>query len=467
MSDNPLTELDPRIRKQVEKAKSSASSGNAGYAIDICMGILEKNPGCVEVREVLRNAQKVRLSGKKKSFLSGLTSKPLSMIGGVSVKKNPAKAMLQAEKILRDDPSSVDAHKLLADAASAMELPHTVVFAMEGARDGAPGNVPILKRLAEAYLAVDRIEDCIRACDVILKSNPGEGETQEIIKRASVAQSMKKGDWEGQGDFRSKLKNKDEAEQLEQASRTTTSEENLEKLIEESKQKVENDPENLNNYRQLSTYYQRLGDFENAIEWIRKARTLESGKSDVSLERIEAKLYRESIDLKIKEKAEEAAANPENTSLKEELSQMRSDRQKHLLAQAADMVKRYPNDYGARFQYGELLLEKGDIDAAIQQLQISTRNPKVRIAGLHALGRAYKTKKFYDLAAEQLSTAKGEILGMSDVKKNVIYDLADCYEQMKQLDKAIEQYKEIYAADIGFKDVASKIDEFYSRQNQE
>lgn len=467
MSDNPLTELDPRIRKQVEKAKASMRSGNAAFSIDICMGILEQTPGCVEVREVLRSAQKAKLSGKKKSFLSNLTSKPLSLLGGVSVKKNPAKAMIQAEKILRDDPESADAHKLLADAAHAMELPHTVVFALEGARDATPQHIPTLKRLAEAYLAVDRIDDCIRVCDGILKNNPGDGETQEIVKRASVAQSMKKGDWEGEGDFRSKLKSKEEAEQLEQASRSTTSDESLEKLVEDTKKKIEADPENLNHYKQLATYYQRLEELENAIEWIQKARQLESGKADVTLERIEAKLSREIIDKKIQDKEKELSQNPDSSELQEELAQMKKDRQERLLEQAADMVKRYPNDYGARFQYGELLLEKGDIDAAIQQLQISTRNPKVRIAALHSLGKAYKSKKFFDLAAEQLRAAKGEIMGMSEVKKNVIYDLADCYEQMKQEDKAIEQYKEIYAADIGFKDVSSKIDAFYSRQNQE
>jgi len=466
MSDQPLKDLDPRIRKQVEKARKGLQSGSAGFAIQICMGLLEKYPGCVEIREVLRNAQKSLKGGKKTPFLSQICAKPLSFMGGLTMKKDPAKAMMQAEKILKDDPDCAAALKLLGEAAILKELPHTAVFAFEGAHAAQPKDTDLAKKLANLYLETDRIEDCIRVCDRILKEAPGDGDAQEIVKRASVAQSMDKGKWEEEGDFRSKLKDKVEAESLEQASRSTTSEENVEKLIEETKERIQEEPENLNNYRQLSNYYQRIGDYDSAIHWIREARKLEAGKADVTLERIETKLFRDQIDARIAEKREEIKADPENGELKSELEQMLSDRQKYLLEQAADMVKRYPNDYTARHQYGELLLEEGKVDEAIQQLQIAQRNPKVRISSLHLLGRSYKTKGFFDMAAEQLDTARAEINGMTDTKKQVVYELAQCYEEMGEKEKAINHYKEIYSSDIGFRDVAKKIDEFYGGRNK-
>ncbi|MGE9289842.1 MAG: tetratricopeptide repeat protein, partial [Puniceicoccales bacterium] len=205
MSDQPLTELDPRIRKQVEKARNSVKTGSAAFAIEICMGLVEKYPGCVEAREVLHQAQKTAKSAKKKSFLSGLASKPLSKIGAVTLKKDPAKAMIQAEKILKDDPGSVDALKLLGDAAALKELPHTAVFAYEGAYQSDPSNLDVAKKLADLYLKVDRPNDCIRICERIIREHPGDGEAQDIVKRASVAQSMEQGKWDDDGDFRSKL----------------------------------------------------------------------------------------------------------------------------------------------------------------------------------------------------------------------------------------------------------------------
>jgi len=466
MSDQPLTELDPRIRKQVEKAKNSIQSGNSAFAVEICMGLVEKFPGCVEVREVLHTAFKAAKSGRKKSFLSGLASKPLSMMGSMSLKKDPAKAMVQAEKILKDDPESVDALKLLGDAAAMQKLPHTAVFAYEQAYEQAPSDAALGKKLANAYLEVDRSNDCVRVCDRIIREHPGDGEAQDIVKRASVAQSMEKGKWEEKGDFRSKLKDKTEAETLEQASRSTTSEENLEKLIQDVLERIEEQPENLSNYKQVSSYYQRAGDYDSAISWIQKARELEGGKADVSLERLETKLYREYVDNLIAEKKKEIEADPENEDLQKELESIIAERKSYLLDNAADMVKRYPNDYAARYQYGELLLEDGQTDLAIQQLQTALRNPKVRISSLNLLGQAYKSKEFYDMAAEQFETAKGEINGMPDVKKEVIYNLAECYEKMDETEKAIERYKEIYSADIGFRDVAKKIDAFYANRNK-
>ncbi|MEM0965098.1 MAG: tetratricopeptide repeat protein [Verrucomicrobiota bacterium] len=466
MSDQPLKDLDPRIRKQVEKARNSIRSGSAAFAIEICMGLVEKYPGCVEAREVLHDAQRAANAGKKKSFLSGITSKPLSKISSVSLKKDPAKAMVQAEKILKDDPESVDALKLLGEGAAACELPHTAAFAFEAAYNINPDDLNVGKKLATFYLEADRVEDCIRVCEKIIREHPGDGEAQDIVKKASVAQSMKKGNWEEDEDFRSKLADKNVAESLEQASRSQTSEESLEKLIQETYERIQSEPENLTNYRQLSGYYQRSGDYESAISWIQEARKLEGGKADVTLERLETKLYREYVDTLIAAKKEEIAANPENGELQSELERMVSERKDYLIEQAADMVKRYPNDYSARHQYGELLLEDNQTDAAIQQLQIAQRNPKVRISSLNLLGKAYKSKEFFDMAAEQFATAKGEINGMTDVKKDIIYNLAQCYERMNEDQKAIDHYKEIYSSDIGFRDVSKKIDAFYASRNQ-
>ena len=70
----------------------------------------------------------------------------------------------------------------------------------------------------------------------------------------------------------------------------------LEDLIRQTYAKWEEEPENLNHYRQLSEYYQRYGDLENAIAWIQQARKQDAGKSDVSLEEKERALTLEYYD---------------------------------------------------------------------------------------------------------------------------------------------------------------------------
>ena len=133
-----------------------------------------------------------------------------------------------------------------------------------------------------------------------------------------------------------------------------------------------------------------------------------------------------------------------------------------LLADARERVERYPNDLQFRYELGVLLFEHEDINGAIQQFQLSQRNPQRRIRSLYYLARCFKSKHQYDIASEQLTKAAAELSTMDDTKKDILYELGDVYEAMKQMDKAREYYKQIYAVDISYRDVAQKIDSSYS-----
>ena len=52
----------------------------------------------------------------------------------------------------------------------------------------------------------------------------------------------------------------------------------------------------------------------------------------------------------------------------------------------------------------------------------------------------------------------------NDLKKDIIYSLGDTYEKMGKAKEAVDEYKIIYMADSGYRDVAKKINDFYERQ---
>ena len=54
-----LTELDPRLQKQITAADQQLKT-NPQYAVEVLSGILARNPGCIDVRRSLRKAQKAR-----------------------------------------------------------------------------------------------------------------------------------------------------------------------------------------------------------------------------------------------------------------------------------------------------------------------------------------------------------------------------------------------------------------------
>jgi len=87
----------------------------------------------------------------------------------------------------------------------------------------------------------------------------------------------------------------------------------------------------------------------------------------------------------------------------------------------------------------------------------------VRLDAILFLGRAYLNKNFFDLAIEQFKLLKNEIQIMDDRKKDAVYQLGCCYESMGKPEEAIEEFKAVYSADISFRDVADKINAFYSK----
>ena len=144
--------------------------------------------------------------------------------------------------------------------------------------------------------------------------------------------------------------------------------------------------------------------------------------------------------------------------------QLRKQEHDIKLENAKQMVERYPNDFSYRFDLGTLLFEDGNLDEAIMQFQISQRSPNVRAQSLLGLGRAFTMGKKYDLAVDQLETAKKESKIMNDSKKEIIYELGTAYELMGKPEQAFNEFKEIYSADISYKDVDAKINAYYAKK---
>ena len=108
-----------------------------------------------------------------------------------------------------------------------------------------------------------------------------------------------------------------------------------------------------------------------------------------------------------------------------------------------------------------MLLDGGDVNGAIRELQLAQRSPKNRHLAMLNLGRAFIAGSKFDLAADQLAVAKGEIGLMNDLKKDVVYELANALEKSGKRDEAIAEYKALYMADSTYKDVSEKINAFY------
>lgn len=459
-----IAQLDPRFIKQLQAADKVALS-NAPYSMEIYGAILKQCPGCLELRKKLRDLQLKKISNSTKglsNLIGRVTNAPFLKRGQGD--RDPIDIINKAEDLIAKSPSNIPAHQMLADAARSAGLFGTVVFAYETVKKMQPKDLVNLKSLGDAYIGNGETDKAIEMGNLIVSINPRDGEAEDLMKRASVAAAMNRGKWEESEDFRTQLKDEDEAQALEQASKAMNDSKGLEALIRQAYEKVEKEPTNLNHYKQLSDYYHRYGDIENAIAWIQEARNQETGKGDVSLEEKERILTLEYYDNSIEQWEKASGENPGNQEWLQSLVEAKNNKKQYQLGQLESLVQRYPNDYSYRYELGLILFEDQKFDQCLQHFQLAQRNAKIRLDAILFLGRAYSRKGFHDMAIEQFDIVKNEIQVMDDKKKNAIYELACCHDSMGNKEKAFEEFKTIYSADISFKDVADKINSFYQQK---
>jgi len=464
MPEIPVASLDPRHQKLIENARIALDRGNLEYVVEVTEQVLRMQPGCLPVRKLRRVAQLRAHRGKGGGFvgraLSGLSAAPVLLTAS---KKEPAKMLEAAEGVLEKDPTNVGALKLLAEAAKGLNLPETVAFALEAVREQEPANRGNLLALGEAWLAAGKPTEALRTADEILRDKPNDADAQNLMRKASVAQTVDKHKWDSQAGFRDKLRDEAQAVSLEQAAKVVTGDTMGNRLLEEALGRVAKEPNNLNHYRTVAQAYRQMGNLEESLAWVRKAREQPTGRADAALEKQESELATAVIEQRMKAAEAAVTAAPGDPAAQARLEAARKELGDFKLAEARRYVERYPNDYPARFSLGGLLLESGQVDAAIAQFQQSQKGPAVRVNSLVGLGRCFKSKRLFDLAVAQLTLAKNELTTMDDAKKEVIYELGACYEAMGKADLAIAEYKVIYSEDIGFKDVADKINAFYAK----
>ncbi len=146
----------------------------------------------------------------------------------------------------------------------------------------------------------------------------------------------------------------------------------------------------------------------------------------------------------------------------EQTARIQAERQTFEVEDCRRRVEKYPNDLLIRFELGELYFKAGKITEAIQEFQKAQANPNKRLQAMGYLGQCFARRGMNDLAARTFQNAIKEKGPFDEEKKDLIYQLGCTFEKMGKREEAIEQFKIIYESDIGYKDVAAKVDSYYS-----
>ena len=265
------------------KALTAVQANNLEYAITLLQSVLKESPGFLEARKLLRKCE-LQLAGgaKKKSSFFGLQTGGMGSLKLQSTaKKNPQEALVLIEKELEKDPLNDQANDLLFDVCVKLEFFETAAFALETVRKGNPENAKLLHKLAKFYLEREQPLLASEVYNDIIKHHPTDGVAIKGSKDASARASMQKQKWDENADMRTLMRDKEQFEELEKASRTGLTREQLEQRRDQIIEKYNADPNHLGTVKDLAGIYEQLEDWHNAQTFYEWAHSLSAG--DVAL----------------------------------------------------------------------------------------------------------------------------------------------------------------------------------------
>ncbi|QBG47278.1 hypothetical protein EGM51_07715 [Verrucomicrobia bacterium S94] len=422
MAEVKLDDAPESALPYFNKGMQALNRNNHAYAMDMFETVLSIEPRLLSARRKLRTAAVQYTKQNPAGKLSLARNLPLFMKASGLLKKQPEQAVELAEKLLRTDPLNLKYANLQADAAEAAGLPEIAILTLEIISQNQPSDTALLTRLARLYQQTDQTDMEFECRERIAKQNPGDAQAAKALKDAAARLTMGKTGWQ-------------------KAAPPTASTPTIQEQLKQ-------DPDNPD--LQLARIDQLIRErkYDRAIQTL-EAFSLQHPENTGA----EKKLF---AVRELELSARLAAAEDEEdedavTSLRQELINLQ-------IHSARRETERYPNDLQLRFELGKRYYNARQLNEAIQQFQLAQNNPHRRIRALIYLGKAFSVKGQTDIATEQFEKALTELPDMNETRKEVLYELGVLLMQTGSAEKGASLLKEIYAVDIGYRDVAKRIE---------
>jgi len=463
MAEKSLSELPRELRGLYTKGHDAFQRDNFDYAIELYSQVLAREPALHEVRKELRAAQLKNAGGRgfMKKMWNSASSQPIIGKGRLALANHPAEALAIAEQVLNTDPSNSGAHRLVVDAARAMQMPHTAAMSLEILFRNSPKDVGLAIELANALAETGEPRRGETILAELYRANPTNNDLAQALKDLSARKTLDEGGYDsladGTGSYRDILKNESEAKSLEQQNRMEKSEDVLERQIKELEARLKLETKNLKLVRSLAELYTQKKQFDRALDYYERIKSSDLG-NDPTLDKAIAETVSRKIEHEISQ------LDPNAPDYPEKLGVLQAEKQTYQLAQCQKRVERFPTDLQIRFEMGQLYFQAGKITEAIAEFQKAQNNPHRRVTAMNFLAQCYARKKMFDLAARTLQNAIKEKPVFDEEKKELVYNLAGVLESLGKKDEAFEQLKLVFEVDSSYRDVGARVEKYYGGQ---
>ena len=444
--------------KQLEKARAAASKKNFEYAIELYLLHLKATPDDVGARNELRVAerQQKKMAGGGGFMAKARLGKLGMQAGMIRVNsKDPEKAMIACEDLLKQDPDCVAALLKLGEAASYASLNDVAIHVFEDALSVDKDNKEALRLLGRVHEATNDLDKALKCFQRLEKIDPKDSEALDKVKKIP-AKITSRGFQEGAKKGFQGLINKDEADKLERNSaRVRTPEQALERISEFEAELVEN-PNDTKTMRLIAELYVKAEQPDQAITWCEKA--LEVDPNYYLASELRGDLLLKKLEDAVKQAESAYRKSTRDPAAKQAVVRARKQKLVFEIDEFRKRAEAHPTEAGLRFPLGKALYDGGKIDEAIPELQKAKGDPRKKVEAGYYLGQCFIKKKILKMAVRELEAAREEVFEMDDMKKDITYLIARIYEGAGKKDKAMTEYEKIAEVDFNYKDVTTRLE---------
>ena len=442
------------LSKHLEKAAEATKRRNYPFAVNLYGQLLALQPDNGEARSGLREALFKKAEQKRPSRVVAMVAGGIHLLFATLARmlgKHGAAAK-SLERYLVLDPLHEGSNLRLGDSLHRAGFKHSAAavyraFAQHDSRClwAARGAGALLYETGELQGALAMYEQA-------LKIDPRDQDSLKARKNLAAEGALKSSNIENVKSSRELIKDKTGQKQLEQASRLHLSADEVEKSLAKLEEQLPERPDDLGLLRQIADLREKRRDYEGASDCLDRVVQLMQSSGQT----VDAELQSRMGDLRLRvqeqrvQEAEKSGDPSAADGARRVLLSMR-------VAEGRRRVKQQPTELLLRMDLGAALLEAGNLDEAIGELQQAVKDPRKKTEAQLLLGRAFRSKGLVDLAMTQLDKALESTSPNTAIGKRILYEMGTAAQDGGKAQDALRHFSRILEHDIAYKDVAQRV----------
>jgi tetratricopeptide (TPR) repeat protein len=481
---------------QFERANQVVTTGNYDYGIRLLLSCCKLDPANLFYRQTLRRTEKAKYGNNLRgSLLAWLTVWPgKARIKAARGRRDHLGVLDYGERVLTRNPWEVDVQMDMATAADSLGLLDLAVWILEQARQKTAKDLNLNRSLARLYEKRGNFTQATALWQLIRNQHPADTEAQHKIMNLAAHETIARGNYEGavapdapgtvpNGRTGPRAPRVGDRTPTEVATPTdvecpaeadvygeprtpiSAAHGRVAKEAVALRARLEADPTNLHVYLQLAALYRRAGLFDEAKAVLEQGLPATGQAFEVALELadIEIEPFRQNLHV-TEEKLKET---PDDEELRKIRIRLRKEINTRELDYYRQKSERFPGELNNVYEMGLRLLRAGKHDEAIQQLQSSRSDPRLRWQSMMYLGHCFKARNNWRLAQRNFEEALQNLPpAEAATRKDLMFLLAQGLAEAGELTRAVDIAHELANLDFSYRDIGRLLDEWQAKLQQ-